>query len=71
MKQYLNVPYSLKEIAKKNGARWDSSAKSWFFEGSELPENLKVFLEGADDGQYVNACGGMDCGKRGCDDCNY
>lgn len=29
-KTYLTVPYADKEIAKRNGAKWDKDAKSWF-----------------------------------------
>lgn len=76
MKTYLNVPYAQKEIAKTHGARWDSARKQWFYDGASLPEGLVCFNNQKTETTqiprtyYVNACGGLDCGKRGCDDCN-
>ena len=29
-KNYLNVPYAEKDVAKALGARWDASAKKWY-----------------------------------------
>lgn len=43
MNIYLNCPYSQKNIAKQNGARWDAGRKQWFFAGDALPEPLKQF----------------------------
>lgn len=38
----LNVPFSEKDNAKAEGARWSPDLKKWYFpEGSELPEGLK------------------------------
>ena len=30
-KLYLNVPFEKKELAKKNGARWDKDKKKWYY----------------------------------------
>lgn len=40
---YLNINYEQREIAKSNGAKWDSTRKQWYHPGSELPEPLKQF----------------------------
>ena len=30
-KLYLNVPFAKKDLAKKNGARWDKDKKKWYY----------------------------------------
>ena len=30
MKQYLNVPYEDRQLAKEQGLRWDPEAKKWY-----------------------------------------
>lgn len=30
-KIYINVPYSNKEYAKQNGAKWDHNKKKWYY----------------------------------------
>lgn len=39
----LNVQFSEKEHAKSFGARWDPKNKTWYYEGSELPEGLRRY----------------------------
>ncbi len=40
-KQYLNVNYKDKDLAKRLGARWDSSVRKWYVvQGSELARVL-------------------------------
>lgn len=38
---YLDVPYSEKDKAKKAGARWDATARSWYVIACEVPFSLK------------------------------
>ena len=38
---YLSVPYSEKDKAKKAGAKWDATAKSWYVVASAVPAALK------------------------------
>lgn len=40
-KIYLNVPYKEKDQAKKYGAKWDSTAKSWYYPGYNIPMELE------------------------------
>ena len=44
-RNYLNVPYSEKESAKANGAKWDADKKKWYHPGGELPESLKKYTQ--------------------------
>ena len=38
---YLNVPFSMKDQAKKKGAKWDCKKKSWFvYSDYKLKEEL-------------------------------
>jgi len=40
-KQYLNVDYKDKDLAKRLGARWDSSVRKWYVvQGSDLSRIL-------------------------------
>jgi hypothetical protein len=49
MRTNLNVPYAEKDQAKRLGARWDSTRKTWYVEDVEnlyafyrwIPEHLK------------------------------
>ena len=42
-KTYLNVPFSMKDHAKANGAFWDADVKKWFV-GGDVPESLKSYI---------------------------
>ena len=42
-KTYLNVPFSMKDHAKANGAFWDADKKKWFVVG-EVPASLTGFV---------------------------
>lgn len=47
MKTYLNVPYAEKDIAKRNGAKWDAAAKKWYVSASkQVPYALRRFMNG-------------------------
>ena len=37
----VNIPYSVKNLAKKEGARWDGKKKTWYFEGYSKEEVSK------------------------------
>lgn len=41
---FLNVPYSDKDKAKENGARWDMNAKKWYYYKSKLDKNKQEIL---------------------------
>lgn len=47
-KYTLNCPFSEKEIAKKNGAVWQSYNKKWVFFGDSIPEALQSMIEKTD-----------------------
>ncbi|WP_288076581.1 DUF5710 domain-containing protein [Pseudomonas sp.] len=40
---YLDVPYSQKDKAKKAGAKWDATARSWYVYASAVPFALKAW----------------------------
>ena len=37
---YLNIPFSLKDIGKKYGAKWDPKKKKWYYEGLNTDNNF-------------------------------
>jgi hypothetical protein len=42
-KLYLNVPFSEKDKAKQEGAKWDGDAKKWYWPGDNLPASLEEY----------------------------
>lgn len=42
---YLNVPYGQKEKAKKAGAKWDATARSWYVIATEVPFALTPWAD--------------------------
>lgn len=45
-KIYIKIEYAKKEFAKKLGAKWDASVKSWYYIDNEIkPENKKKLNE--------------------------
>lgn len=44
-KKYIVVNFSKKELAKKYGARWDPSVKSWYYTDSTSQENVAKLLD--------------------------
>jgi hypothetical protein len=46
MRTYLNCPYKMRWLAKKHGSRWDNERRAWYFDGLQLPKQLKRFLRG-------------------------
>ena len=42
---YLNVPYSQKDKAKKAGAKWDATARSWYVIATEVPFSLTPWAD--------------------------
>ena len=49
-KEYLNVRYDDRNIAKAAGAKWDPTAKKWYWDkrSGEMPEGLQRFQEKRD-----------------------
>lgn len=43
-KVYLNVPYTSKEIAKENGAKWDQNMKKWYLHKNIAKSKLQTLL---------------------------
>lgn len=43
VKTLLQVSFEKKDEAKKLGAKWDTELKEWYYEGEELPDELKRF----------------------------
>lgn len=41
-KNYINVPYSQKEVAKKLGCKWDSSSRKWYILGDN-PNQKEIY----------------------------
>ena len=44
-KNYINIAFSKKNIAKNHGAKWDAVKKSWYFTDNISEENKKKLLE--------------------------
>lgn len=44
---YLDVPYSQKDKAKKAGAKWDATARSWYVVASVVPFALQQWAGSA------------------------
>lgn len=42
-KVFLNVPYDRRDVAKRNGARWDNERRSWYVTG-EVPDALQDYV---------------------------
>ena len=40
-KVYFSVPFHEKELAKRNGAKWDAKMKSWWFPKSDITEFIR------------------------------
>lgn len=40
-KVYFSVPFHEKELAKRNGAKWDSKMKSWWFPKTEITDFIR------------------------------
>ena len=50
-KIYLCLPYELKDEAKENKARWDTTRKKWyFFSCQQIPELFQDYIIDDDDG---------------------
>tara|TARA_B100000427_G_scaffold328129_1_gene340495 strand:+ start:145 stop:939 length:795 start_codon:yes stop_codon:yes gene_type:complete len=41
-KEYLNVPFSKKDFAKSNGAKWDHGIKKWYYTGDLAKEKKDI-----------------------------
>ena len=42
----LDVPYREKDQAKRRGARWNGTERTWFYVGDHLPEGLRQWFRG-------------------------
>ena len=42
-KNYINIAFSKKNIAKNHGAKWDAVKKSWYFTDNISEENKKNY----------------------------
>ncbi|WP_049631926.1 DUF5710 domain-containing protein [Cellvibrio sp. pealriver] len=49
---YLNVPFSKKDFAKRLGAHWDASVRSWYVVGAVKPE-LQEFVKNLPDNMEI------------------
>ena len=57
MLTYLNVRYDDRHVAKSHGACWNAKRKQWYYEGGNLPEELKQFLkEKEQSGDFRHDC---------------
>lgn len=53
---YLNVPYAEKDLAKRNGARWDPNKRQWYVSSKENLENCLKWLPDSPIRQEIRLC---------------